>query len=245
MKVIWSIKQNQQRYFDARGLSQVITVLKVLPARVLGFRRQDKDGYDALILGLGRKDLKEMKKPQREWLKKVGLDQGFDLIKEVKINSDELGNYKAGQALDLWSEIEEGSLAKVRGTMKGRGFAGGVKRWGFHGGPRTHGQSDRERAPGSIGSGTTPGRVVKGKKMAGHYGNVKRTVTNLTVLAFDKINSLLLLRGLVPGKKGGLIRLEVNGFRKVDKLNLNLAGGEAKKEEDKQEKQVEKGENNG
>jgi large subunit ribosomal protein L3 len=106
--------------------------------------------------------------------------------------------------IDLFAE---GEYVDVTATSKGRGFAGGVKRWGFHGGPKTHGQSDRHRAPGSIGSGTTPGRVYKGQKMAGHMGSVRVTVKNLRIIAKDEGKGLLLVAGAVPGAADGIVRV--------------------------------------
>ncbi len=230
--MLWSIKSHQQRFFDNQGQSQPVTVLKLLPAVVVGFRYQEKDGYDAVILGLGEKKLERMKKPQREWLKKQGIKKGFRLIKEVRLEEgQEKEEYKIGQEVDFWSDLKVGSLTKVSGLIKGRGFAGVVKRWGFAGGPRTHGQSDRERAPGSIGAGTTPGRVVKGKKMAGHYGHQLRTVLNLPVLAIDKENKLILVKGLLPGPKGGIVRMEIVGAKEVAPIELKKEEKEENKEQ--------------
>ncbi len=220
--MLWSIKSYQQRFFDSQGRSQPVTVLKLLPAMVVGFRRQEKDGYEAVILGLGERKLERMKKPQREWLKKQGIKKGFRLIKEVRLEGDQgEKQLQIGQEIDLWSDLKVGSLTKMSGVMKGRGFTGVVKRWGFAGGPRTHGQSDRERAPGSIGAGTTPGRVVKGKKMAGHYGHQLKTVLNLPVLAIDKENKLVLVKGLLPGPKGGIVRMEIVGTKEVAPIELS------------------------
>ena len=100
-----------------------------------------------------------------------------------------------------------GDSVKATGTSKGKGFAGTVKRHGFHGGPKTHGQSDRHRAPGSIGQGTTPGRVYKGKKMAGHMGNVQVSTKGLEVVGMDKVNNLLVIKGALPGATNGLITI--------------------------------------
>ena len=106
-----------------------------------------------------------------------------------------------------YDELQKGAVVDVIGTSKGKGFAGGVKRWGFAGGPRTHGQSDRERAIGSIGGGTFPGRVFKGKKMAGHFGSARITVKNLQVIRADPERNVLLIKGAVPGARNGLLRI--------------------------------------
>src|SRR5213078_2476564 len=123
---------------------------------------------------------------------------------------DDPNEYELGQKLgaDLF---EEGDIVDVIGTSKGRGFAGGVKRHHFHGGPKTHGQSDRHRAPGSIGSGTTPGRVRKGLRMAGHMGDERVTVKNLRVFESNLARGVLLIEGAVPGAINGLVRIAKTG----------------------------------
>ncbi len=217
---MWLIKKDQRRIFDDQGYHQVVTLLEVMPAFVVGIKKEPSDGYNALVVGWGKKAIAKMKKPQREWLKKAGFKQGFKLIKEIQIEADKLQEYKVGQPLDLLADLQPGSLTKVSGKSKGRGFAGVVKRWGFRGGPRTHGQSDRERAPGSIGAGTTPGRVVKGKKMPGRYGGQIKTVLNLPVLAVDKVNGLIFVKGVIPGPKNQAVKLEVVGQKQVTPIKL-------------------------
>jgi large subunit ribosomal protein L3 len=123
-------------------------------------------------------------------------------LREIRTKDLEL--YKLGQKLQA-DVFAAGELVDVLGTSKGKGFAGGMKRHGFHGGPKTHGQSDRQRSPGSSSSGTTPGRVYRGKRMAGHMGSVRVTVSNLQVVLVDPERNLLAVRGAVPGAKGGLL----------------------------------------
>ena len=118
------------------------------------------------------------------------------------------GEYSLGDSVGI-EIFTEGDLVDVTGVSRGRGFAGGVRRHGFHGGPKTHGQSDRHRAPGSIGSGTTPGRVLKGQKMAGHMGAEQVTAKNLKVLAKDEAKGLLLIAGAVPGATNGTVTVTV------------------------------------
>ncbi len=113
-------------------------------------------------------------------------------------------SYTAGQAITV-DAFTPGEYVNVAGVSKGRGWAGGVKRWHFRGGPKTHGQSDRHRAPGSVGAGTTPGKVWKGQKMAGRYGNKRITVENLKVVRIDKDNNTILVEGSVPGPNGGFV----------------------------------------
>ena len=134
-----------------------------------------------------------------------GLKDKPRFIREIK--TDKVSDLKIGENLKVGAVIKKGDLVKVRGTTKGKGFAGVIKRWGFAGGPRTHGQSDRQRSPGSIGQGTDPGRVWKGKKMPGHMGNKIHTILNLKAVKIDEEEDELWLTGLIPGPKGGLVRI--------------------------------------
>lgn len=202
------IKKNMTSTYDARGRRVGATVIEISPNAVTQVKTKDgKDGYNAVQLGFGTK--KSTKKPQIGHAKKAGIDQKIRWFREVRTKernpSISLGTIKPGQEINLASVFSVGDEVKVTGTSKGRGFAGGMKRHGFHGGPKTHGQSDRSRAPGSIGSGTTPGRVLKGKKMAGHMGVETVTVRGLEVVALDKKNNLLTVKGGVPGFSGSLL----------------------------------------
>src|SRR5581483_515874 len=132
----------------------------------------------------------------------------FRWLREIRV--DDTNGYELGQKLGV-ELFEEGDIVDVVGTSKGRGFAGGVKRYHFRGGPKTHGQSDRHRAPGSIGSGTTPGRVRKGLRMAGHMGDDRVTVKNLRVFESNAARGLLLIEGSVPGGVNGLLRIRKTG----------------------------------
>jgi len=154
------------------------------------------------------------------------------------------------------SILVPGDLVKVTGISKGKGFAGVVKRWGFKGGPKTHGQSDRQRSPGSIGQATTPGRVYKGKRMAGRMGGDKVTISGLTVMAVDEKTHLLLVKGLVPGAKGsGLVlrkvgqapkfvplmkigekEIQETAEEKEERLRVEQAGEQKLKQEEKEAK---------
>jgi large subunit ribosomal protein L3 len=152
-------------------------------------------------LQLGYGDERNSNKPMRGHLGKLG---GFRLLREFRLAGG--GEHALGDKIGL-ELFNEGDLVDVRGTSKGRGFAGGVKRHGFHGGPKTHGQSDRHRAPGSIGSGTTPGRVYKGQKMAGHMGAVNVTSKNLRIVRKDDAKGLMLVAGAVPGASNSVVRV--------------------------------------
>lgn len=129
-------------------------------------------------------------------------------FKEIKLqNNDEIANLKPGDRIKIADIFKEGDFLNVQGVTIGKGFAGVVKRHGFRGGPRTHGQADRERAPGSIGQTTTPGRVYKGKRMAGRMGGEKATIKNLQIFQINSEKNTVLVKGLIPGKRQGVVKL--------------------------------------
>lgn len=183
-----------------------ITVLQVEKQVVTATKNTDKDGYFAVQVAIGQKN-KKANKPLTGHFKASKIEFQPRFTREIRLS--EVSELTPGSDLPLDQIIAEGDRVKVTSTSKGKGFAGVMKRHGFHGGPKTHGQSDRARAPGSIGRGTTPGRVVKGKKMAGRMGGETSTIKNLKVLKVDLENNLITLKGLVPGAKGGLVRLTV------------------------------------
>lgn len=177
-----------------------VTVVKAGPCVVV----QVKDG--AVQLGFGEKKMKKVTKPMRGHLKgAVKGEMAPRWLCEVPLSEGE--EHKKGDMINVSQIFSEGDIVSVTGVSKGKGFAGGMKRWGFAGGPRTHGQSDRQRAPGSIGQGTNPGRVRKGKKMAGRMGGERVMVRNLKVMAVDETKNELVLAGPVPGAKGGLLMI--------------------------------------
>jgi large subunit ribosomal protein L3 len=199
MEAILAKKLGMTQVFAANGEARGVTVVEAGPCVVVQIKTQEKDGYDAIQIGFGAR--KRVNDPMRGHLKRLGQ---FRYLREVRV--DDANEYEIGQKLG--AEIfEEGDIIDVVGTSKGRGFAGGVKRHHFHGGPKTHGQSDRHRAPGSIGSGTTPGRVRKGLRMAGHMGDERVTVKNLKVFESNPARGLLLIEGSVPGGINGLLRI--------------------------------------
>jgi len=193
-------KKNMTSTYDSRSRRVGATVVEIAPNWVTQINP------NSVQLGYGTK--KSVKKPQIGHAKAAGLDQKIRWFREVEKNGEDL---KPGTEIKLEQVFSIGDSVKVTGTSKGKGFQGGVRRWGFHGGPKTHGQSDRHRAPGSIGSGTTPGRVYKGKKMAGHMGNVKSSAKNLEVVSLDKEKNLLTIKGAVPGSTGGLVMVTKRG----------------------------------
>lgn len=202
MDTLLGIKKGMTQGYDARQRRVGATVLKIEPNLVTQIKSIDgKDGYSALQLGIGSK--KSVKKPQIGHLKKSGIEQKLRWLREVR--SEVKVDLKPGQTIGLGDVFKVGDVVKVSGVSKGRGFAGVVKRHGFAGGPRTHGQSDRLRAPGAIGPGTTPGRVYKGQRMAGHMGVETVSVRGLEVIFVDKENNTLTVKGAVPGYSGGMV----------------------------------------
>lgn len=199
-------KLGMTQIFDEQGLARPVTVIEAGPCVVTQIRSQEKDGYEAVQLGYGV--AKKLNKPEQGHVKASG-----HLVKTLReVKAETYDDIEVGQVFKA-DTFTEGEIVDVTGTSKGRGFQGGMKRHGFSGQQKTHGQSDRWRAPGSIGSSATPGRVMKGKKMAGQMGNVRVTVQNLKVLRIDAERNLLLVEGSVPGPNKGtlLIRRAVKG----------------------------------
>ena len=192
-------KLGMVQVFDKDGTVVGCTVVEAGPCLVTQVKTKERDGYEAVQLGFGTK--KRLNEPEKGHLKGLG---NFRYLREFK--ADSLDGVEVGQRIGA-ELFEAGDLVDVTGVSKGRGFAGVVKRHGFRGGPKTHGQSDRHRAPGSIGSGTTPGRVLKGLKMAGHMGHERTTVRNLQVVESNPARGILLIKGAIPGAKDGLIHI--------------------------------------
>jgi large subunit ribosomal protein L3 len=192
-------KLGMTQVFAANGEARGVTVVEAGPCVVVQIKTKDKDGYDAIQIGFGAR--KHINDPMRGHMKRLGQ---FQYLREVRV--DDPNAFEIGQKLGA-EMFEEGDLVDVVGTSKGKGFAGGIKRYHFHGGPKTHGQSDRHRSPGSIGSGTTPGHTRKGLHMAGHMGDDRVTVKNLKVFESNPARGILLLEGAVPGAVNGLVRI--------------------------------------
>lgn len=184
-----------QLYKDNREIA--VTAIEAGPCCVTQVKTTDKDNYNAVQLGFG--ESKRINKPEAGHLKGYGK---YRYLRELRV--DDTNGIQIGQKIDV-SMFKAGDIVHIEGISKGKGFAGGVKRYHFRGGPKTHGQSDRHRAPGSIGSTTTPGRVLKGLRMAGHMGARKVTTRNLEVVDVEPAKHLLWLKGAVPGARGGLL----------------------------------------
>jgi large subunit ribosomal protein L3 len=194
-------KVGMTRVFEeGRGMIAV-TVIQAGPCYVTQVKSTEKDGYDAVQIGY--EESRRLSKGERGHLQAKGLPPLRELM-ELRADGAEA---KVGDKVDV-GIFRAGDLVNVTGTTKGRGFTGVVKRHGFRGGPKTHGQSDRHRAPGSIGSSATPGRVLKGTKMAGHHGGDRVTVKHLRVVRVDPERNLLTLEGAIPGAARGLVTVQ-------------------------------------
>ncbi len=205
-------KLGMTQIFDEKGAVIPVTVIQAGPCRVTQVRTVDKDGYEAVQIGFDESS--RLNKPELGHQKDIvrSEEQGkrtkqYALKHLREFKSSNLASHSVGDTITADLLFQNGDTVDVTGTSKGKGFAGVMKRHNFHGGPRTHGQSDRARAPGSIGSGTTPGRVVKGMRMAGHMGQERVTTQNLKVVRVDAEKNLLLIKGAVPGSNGGLVTI--------------------------------------
>ncbi len=204
MKTLFGKKVGMTRIFDDAGNMVPVTVVKADPHTVLDTRTREKHGYDAIRVAFGDIRKKLVNKPAEGQFKKAGVEP-MRHVRELRIGEGDEYNIGDKLSVDIFTP---GDKVKVTGISKGLGFQGTVRRHGFGGGPKTHGQSDRLRAPGSIGQSSYPSRVLKGMRMAGHMGNEKVTVKNLRITAVEPEHNLLLIRGAVPGKPGGLLRIE-------------------------------------
>jgi large subunit ribosomal protein L3 len=196
-------KLGMGQLFSDDGKAEAVTAIEAGPCVVTQVKTIAKEGYNAAQLGFG--EAKRLNSPQRGHLKELGQ---FKHLQEFRVADTEA--IKVGDKVDV-SLFKEGDLIDITGVSKGKGFAGVVKRHHFAGGPKTHGQSDRHRAPGSIGATTTPGRVFKGMRMAGHMGSNRLTVRHLEVYKADPERNLLLVRGAVPGARNGLLLIKKSG----------------------------------
>ncbi len=196
-------KLGMTQIFKENGTVEAVTAVEAGPCTVVQIKTIDKEGYCAVQLGFG--EAKKLNSPESGHLKDLGK---YKYIREFRVEGTE--SIEVGDKVDV-SLFKEGDIIDVTGTSKSKGFAGVVKRHHFAGGPKTHGQSDRHRAPGSVGSTTTPGRVLKGTRMAGRMGNDRVTVRGLEVCGADVERNLLLVKGAVPGYKNGLLLIKKSG----------------------------------
>jgi len=195
-------KIGMTQIFDEQGVAQPVTIIEAGPCFVTQVRNPEKDGYTAIQLGFGEVHPKRLTSGELGHLNSNGLAP-MRFLREFR--SKETVNVGDKLTVEVFTV---GDRVDVVGTSKGKGFAGGVKRHHFAGGKATHGQSDRHRAPGSRGSGTTPGRVYKGARGAGHMGTDRVTVQALKIVMVDAERNLLGIKGAVPGGKGGLVMIK-------------------------------------
>ncbi len=199
-KAIIGKKLGMSQIFTADGIVIPVTVVEAGPCPVIQKKTQEKDGYNALQVAFGDAKEKNVTKPVAGHFKKANVAPK-KVLKELPI--DNVDAYEIGQEITA-SIFAEGDHVDVVGTSKGKGFAGAVKRWNHHIGPKAHG-SGYHRGVGSMSANSSPSRVFKNKKMAGHLGNERVTVQNLTVARVDAARNLLLIKGAIPGAKGGIV----------------------------------------
>jgi len=200
-KAIVGEKVGMTQVWDDDNRVVPITVLQVAPLRVVSVRTPERDGYSALQVTFGQKKSTKLTKPVAGQYEKAGVESGEAL---VELRLDDVSGYEVGQEIKV-DVLADGDLVDVTAVSKGKGFAGVMKRHGFHGVGASHGAHRNHRKPGSIGACATPGRVFKGMRMAGRMGTDTVTTQNVTVHGIDTERGLILLKGAVPGPKGGLV----------------------------------------
>jgi len=194
-------KVGMTRIFAEDGQSIPVTVLDVSNNRVTQIKTPDTDGYAAVQVTFGARRASRVSKPAAGHLAKAGAEAGH-VFKEFRVEQDQLAGFKAGDVVAA-TIFQPGQMVDVTGTSQGKGFAGAIKRHHFSSNRASHGNSVSHNAPGSIGMAQDPGRVFPGKRMAGHLGSVQRTQQNLEVVRVDEVRQLLLVKGAVPGSRGG------------------------------------------
>ncbi len=200
-KAIVGEKVGMTQVWDDQNKIVPVTVVKVTPCRVVQIKSPETDGYSALQVTFGQKDPSKLTQPEAGHFAKYGVAPGTEL---VELRLDDVSSYSVGQ--ELTAELfEAGEMVDAIGTSKGKGFTGVMKRHNFKGQRATHGAHLVHRMPGSIGQCATPSRVFKGVRMAGHSGNDRTTTQNLKIVQTDAANQIILVRGAVPGARGGTV----------------------------------------
>lgn len=202
MKGILGRKVGMTQIFD-EGIVVPVTVIEVGPCYVTQKKSVDNDGYSAIQVGFAEVKPKRLSRGELQHLRKNQVP-ALRHLREFRVKAEELETFEVGQKLSA-DMFASGDIVDVTGTSKGKGFQGGVKRHGFNRQPKTHGQSDRERAPGAASAGSTPGRTFPGHRGPGQMGNHQVTVQGLTVVRVDAEREMLVVRGAIPGPKGGLV----------------------------------------
>ncbi|CAB4935161.1 unannotated protein [freshwater metagenome] len=201
VKGVLGEKLGMTQVWDENNKVVPVTVIKAGPCVVTQVRTPDVDGYSAVQIGFGAIDPRKVNKPQAGHFAKAGVSPRRHL---VEVRTENASEYTLGQQVGA-DTFEAGQFVDIVGTSKGKGFAGPMKRHGFHGLRASHGVQRKHRSPGSIGGCSTPGRVFKGMRMAGHMGAVRVTTQGLQVQSVDTERGLILIKGAVPGPKGGLV----------------------------------------
>lgn len=241
MNTILGSKGNSSQTF-IEGFRIPVTKVTAGPCVVTQIKKEEKDGYWAIQLGFGTRRSKVTSKPLQGHLKESqkleGKSQNFPRhLREVRLKKEP--EFKVGDIVKVSDIFKPGDVIEVTGISKGKGFASGIKKWGFRGGPRTHGQSDRERAPGSIGQTTTPGRVYRGKKMAGRMGGAQITIKNLHIISVNADTNEVEISGTIPGTPGSLIsihKIKSGSLKELEhEVVAQVTEGEAPAEEAKPE----------
>jgi large subunit ribosomal protein L3 len=195
-------KIGMTQFYNADGNVVPVTLIKTGPCVVVQKKESAKDGYNALQVGFGRKKSQRVNKPEQGHMAKAGKG-AFEVLKEFRL--DDVSQYQVGQEIRAGDLFKAGDRVDVSGTSKGHGFTGVIKRWSFGGFPGSHGTHEYFRHGGSIGNRSFPGRVRKGKKMAGHWGNEQISVQNLEVIDIRPEADLILIKGAVPGARQGIV----------------------------------------
>lgn len=223
LSTVFATKRSMTQAWTTDGRRMAVTRVLVEPNAVVAAHNLKTDSQKIFEIGYGTKKLKNMSKPLQSKLTRGGFSFG---VKQMRgIHAPEDTAVAVGQIIKADEVLEVGDIVMVRGTSKGRGFSGAMKRHGFSGvGGRTHGQSDRSRAVGSIGAGTDPGRVIKGKRMPGQYGVETKTVTGLIVLHIDAATGEVWLSGPVPGATTSIVEITKTGNKKELELDKKASG---------------------
>jgi large subunit ribosomal protein L3 len=201
MKFILGLKENMTEYFSPEGKVFPVTVISAGPTVITQIKSKEFDGYNAIQVGFGKKNPKNLSKALKGHFRKLG---DFRYVKEFRI--DGKSDLKTGDTFNVADLFAIDDKVQISGISKGKGFQGVVKRHGFGGGPRTHGQKHSEREPGSIGTGGMQ-RVMKGKSMGGRMGSDRITQKNLKVIFVDKERNVILIKGAIPGRRGSLVEI--------------------------------------
>ena len=204
-------KVGMTQIFTEDGNLVPVTAIEAGPCVVVQKKDKAKDGYEALQLGFGPKKSQRVNKPEQGHMSKAGKG-AFSVLNEFR--SEEVASFEVGQEIKLSDLFKAGDHVDVTGTSKGRGFAGVIKRWGFGGFPGSHGTHEYFRHGGAIGNRSYPGRVFRGKKMAGQLGNEKVSVQNIEVVQIREDSNLLLVKGAIPGAKRGILLIRRTVKRK-------------------------------